>query len=853
MTTPPTPPPQGGPPESEPPGVEDLGGGVQLPQLGFLSRKAAAFEAEGGLIKQAGMPKDQRLASVKARLADTHDKSVVAANKLSERLSSAQSDSDPVEISDTEAAKLGLESGGSNTKGEVLRILRSSITESGEGGPHDIFTPASKPDADIGRKRADGENRYVHAQATFVSLAVRYAQAGELGLAVNAYAQAGLRLDKAPDWFMTVFAPRVLSPEVLKDRGRLEALVGIADSPLLAPAGEQIEAILKAGSPESLPVAHQIWRSAQEAKIALRELMVKEAADAKQRAIDDALRIKKEQDQKAIEQKRKKHRERSGTIEGDTYQAAIELGRLQTQASLEKGIRGWNTVDVMVPIRGETFRVPFNLIMRNSELQNIVNASLDRNATLPVVQLDVFRLLSQNPTLFELTVQTIAGSSNLEDWTGYTLADYQEQYGEEDGRYKWGASWRFTLQRVIDGYAIGVMEQAPGYQVDGAAGDSRRLELFQSAYSVLFGDLNILEEKQLAGINPWQVQALTRIDQYGTSLAEKDSESAIFKRWDGFFNADNMLVTLKNANTACQRAKELYVKELRSHETLLQQLRQQDGEVRKALADVDALRDGEIEDAREYLEAVGILQTFNLPAALQDARLAKELRLPPGIKMDKSLIVIDTNKQKPSITIKPDIMVKINEAQAKAAERMNSLEASKADSTGWRAARNTLLQINSFHDFLDDLGKKLDDMNGNIYWEERKGIGASRMVYHDSDFLESIRDMGNVSPRRPDMEKQWNAVFGSNGMRVGVVTGFKELKQQLDLALENPPRADRREVLKKLEEFRGREINMLVREAENAKRAYSLSKAIPRTVEMFVHEKIHPEVLDKHMLSQGAY
>ncbi len=759
-------------PASEPkppsPEAEPTGGGKIDPRLAaaesLLGDLTTQVSRDQQFITQATMDAKARTANIHKRVGDEKDDDVGEGKSIGDRLFEAKDDNEIVALTASEAESLGLDpvNGQAQTKVQLVYTLNQQLGRMNARGDEDIFTPSTQISniglRQEGERRIAGEKRYVQIQAGLYQYARRLTQADRFNEAIGMADRVSRNLDDAPDWFMKDFVIGVIKAD-LGDRTKLEAVASLVTTHALQPANEaERKRILGAEKVTDLTSLEQVWRKAQEAQERLTNVRKQEA---------EQRRLREEAER--AEAKKRTHKERLANLEDDTYKAAIEAGR-QIVTKIGENGRDRNNVNVNIGSaeQPDNFTIPFSMIFRDERFLRALQAnglSSDNSAT-PVAQLRALQIIAEDQDVFESVVQTLANNSTV-DRTGYSLADYQADGREAD----WLNNWRASLRRMVDGYALGVVQGAAEYEIPEQAnqqwGRASNLELSRSdavtaAFEVLFNEKNILDKTHWDKLDPFEVTALLKIGQYRQALMSDPARLAMSARMEEFLTGKPLRDAVSNAVRTKEGILAARKQMLEQEEKVTQAITKVRGELDSALAALNDFRRGGGVAIRSYIDKLAVLQ------------------LPQEIKT--WLAVDRKNKLQPQLAINVKTRERLTGSITNLKEKMAQLKGRDDE-----PSHRQLIELN-FHlegyqaelDFIARLEQELNTINNQIHVDYRGALrGGDRGQFNAWGF--PTEGWGKVEEVvRPYYERQLNQLFGKDGTLAKIEAEDRRLRASLE-------------------------------------------------------------------------
>lgn len=193
---------------------------------------------------------------------------------------------------------------------------------------------------------------------------------------------------------------------------------------------------------------------------------------------------KRIEDAKKQKEKQEKHEEREKTLEKDTVEGAKKQAResfhhnisLDSQTSVDLGESG-----------KEGYLTHLDVLLKSPVIKEALLSEARLNSsrlTISTDQLNALLTIQANEDLMNEAVKYLSENVSV-DWTGYTKADY-EAVGQNG---KWEEVWRNHLENTINGYALGMIEEASQLKNN----DTVAKEIIESGMNILFGETSLIE------------------------------------------------------------------------------------------------------------------------------------------------------------------------------------------------------------------------------------------------------------------------------------------------------------------------------------------------------------------------
>jgi len=483
MSPTPIPPPTVAPAGPEGPGVEIGAAQSAAPDRFTRLRQMHADTAQ--YLVQAKMDSQARVESVRKKRADEKDKDTIRGIALGAKMDEASEPEGHVTLTGEERQMLRWAQSSEPTVPELIQAARSRLDALGTGGAENIFDPATDPTVEVGRARAVLEGELVALQSAVLEYARGQSMDGNFAVAAEiGFGIVGDDMAHLPDWFTGDFIAQVNQADLTKD-DVVEAVAGLGQVTVL--------------------------RSYEPIRLKM------EAAVTTKRELDQ----RKEKERKA-----RTHKERLSTMEGDTYDAAIAAGR-EGFGRIDDRTGLFSDMHINMESRNGRYYLPLGVIASGEAFRTAYDrsATINRASSIPERQLMALQLLAENQELFEQAVQTVATrvDVNLRDWTGYNKQDYIDQYGDDN---QWVAGWRANLRRMIDGYAIGMLQASTESQASNALDSAHALkradDVARTAFEVIFGETNFITDAPPQ--DPFRWQAFDRLGIYFEGLSGAAAE-----------------------------------------------------------------------------------------------------------------------------------------------------------------------------------------------------------------------------------------------------------------------------------------------------------------------------------------
>lgn len=758
-------------------------------------------------VQEARMTVEERHKIMHDRRENTDDSSVMLGQRLGDKLAQRSGAEDPVELTEEEAQLLDITGDPPFTTNRRYSFARMStlLTRFGEQGPDSIFSTAQVQDAQEGRRRKDGENTMVAVQSALLQVAQYEVQTHQFASAIG-LVRAALPPEEAPQWFVNGILETVGGINFETDRAGLEALATVADH-IPAPKEAAQEGILKAEL-HTLSSWQRIWRKSHEAKVRFEEVRREEQGG----------------------QKRTKHETRLATLAEDTYTAAISAGRSEAERSfVDTTTSPFTSVAIQIEGRDETYTIPFSVMAENPMYKRMLDRISAGNDPSAVTQLNRLLLLSEDQELFDSVAQTLADRVQM-DWTGYTRSDYTNP---DD----WQSYWRESLRRMVDGYAIGVIEGAVAYEqpiAEVTVTSSERItrsrrDMARSAYGLLLGEKNFL--KSGTSVDFFQVDALKQLGEFRSSLG--DGEAG--KRFDGFFAGDKAIILeaieeVKFRKTSRAREKadlQIALEEKR------QELNKTSIAIAEGLASVLEIRDGSLAEVRMFMSALQEFQKAQKPI--------------------KDWIVVAGTKKDPVLQVPQETKSRLMTEESKLKAELELLKKEdrgiKEDKEAQMKVRRQLQSIAVQNQFVTRLEVSLQHINSSVIGGETKMMGLQTVKGRFQEIYFSRPAYGQMSQKEmEDYDTRYNQLFGPGGQYEKLTQEAEELQKRQQTLVSSDDIAEFKKLEADMKRFGVDRVDKFKEDVTNHQKYYNATTGMNTAAEHFLYDVVLPDLRTKGLV-----